>query len=162
MAIPKRIPVSREGGNYSKFMGVYRSGRRRCQFWGQVVAAFADMPRPRPSDWGAYKRWYAVLHRFDARGKHLGTDHHFAGTTADSEEDVCERARAELDAMIAGLGPVEWADIAIGLFRVEIDGNTFGLVDVSEPDEGPEWADRVSMEPGDLLFTAPWNGNYDS
>ena len=59
-----------------------------------------------------------------------------------------------------GLGPIDWADIKIKLFRVEIDGTTFGMVDVSEPDEGPEWADRVSMVPGDLLFTAPWDGNY--
>jgi len=132
------------------------------QFWGRVVASFAGIPKPPPARWEPYKRWYAVLHKFDGQGRHIETDHWFAGTTADGEREVCKRANARLDEMVAALGPVESADIEIELFRVEIDGGVFGLVDVSEPEEGPEFADRVAMEPGNLLFCAPWDGNYDT
>jgi hypothetical protein len=48
------------------------------------------------------------------------------------------------------------------LFQVEIDGGVFGLVEVSEPDAGLEFADRVAMVPGNLLFHAPWDGSYDT
>jgi hypothetical protein len=64
--------------------------------------------------------------------------------------------------MVAALGAVEYADIEICLFRVEIDGQVFGLVDVSRPEEGPAFAERVAMEPGNLLFRAPWDGSYDT
>lgn len=62
--------------------------------------------------------------------------------------------------MVAELGEVEYADIGIRLFEIGIDGCTFGLVDVSQPEEGPKFADRVAMLPGDLLFHAPWDGSY--
>jgi hypothetical protein len=64
--------------------------------------------------------------------------------------------------MVASLGEVEYADIEIELFQVEIDGGTFGLVDVSEPEQGPEFAERVLMTPGSLLFHPPWDGSYDT
>src|SRR6516162_3798809 len=148
MAIPQRIRVSRGGGNYSSCMGFYSLDVEDNQFWGQVTASFSTMPQPPPVDWRPFKRWYAVLHRFDGWGKHLGTEHWFAGTTAEGEGEVCARARARLDEMVAALGAVEYADIEIELFQVEIDGGTFGLIDVSEPAAGPEFADRVAMVPG--------------
>jgi hypothetical protein len=44
---------------------------------------------------------------------------------------VGEQAAAKLDEMVEGLGPVDYADIEIELFPVEIDGGIFGLVDGS-------------------------------
>jgi len=143
-------------------MGFYSLDVEDNQFWGQVIASFSTIPKPPPQNWKPYKRWYAVLHKFDGRGNHIGSDHWFAGTTADGESEVCKRAGAKLDEMVAALGEIEWADIEIGLFQVEIDGGVFGLIDVSEPEEGPAFADRVAMMPGDLLFHAPWDGNYDT
>jgi formate hydrogenlyase regulatory protein HycA len=143
-------------------MGFYSLDLHDNQFWGQVVASFSTMPQPRPTDWRPYKRWYAILHKFGPWGKHLGTEHWFAGTTADGEREVCEQASTKLDEMVAALGPVEYADIEIELFQVEIDGGVFGLIDASTPEDGPEFAERVVMMPGDLLFHAPWDGNYDT
>jgi hypothetical protein len=160
MTIPDRIPISREGGNYSSCMGFYLPDEEDNQFWGQVVASFPT--KMTAGERRQQKRWYAVLHKFDGWGNHLGSEHWSAGTTADGEREVCTRARAKLEEMVASLGAVEWADIEIGLFQVEIDGRVFGLVDVSEPEEGPEFADRVAMLPGDLLFHAPWDGNYQT
>jgi formate hydrogenlyase regulatory protein HycA len=131
------------------------------QFWGRVVVTFCGVPEPSPDDWEPYRRWSAVLHKFDPRGKHIGTELWSANATAD-EEAAFEQASAKLDEMVAALGPVEYGDIEIKLFEVEIDGEVFGLIDVSDSDEGPEFAERVEMHPGGLLFTAPWDGNYDT
>lgn len=161
MAIPARIPVSRAGGNYSSCIGFYSLDVDDNQFWGQVVACGARPAEPRPAGWNPEKCWYAVLHRFDGTGRHIGTDHWFAGLDRPWGGAI-ERASAKLDEMVAALGEVEYADIEIGLFQVEIDGTVFGLVDVSRPEEGPEFADRVAMMPGDLLFHPPWNGSYDT
>jgi formate hydrogenlyase regulatory protein HycA len=161
VVIPERIPVSRKGGNYSSCMGFYSLDVDDNQFWGQVVACFSQPPEPRPAGWYPEKRWYAVLHKFDGWGHHTSTDHWFAGVDR-PWGDAIKQANAKLDEMVAALGEVEYADIEICLFRVEIDGCTFGLVDVSQPEEGSAFADRVAMMPGDLLFHAPWNGNYDT
>lgn len=161
MAIPDRILVCRDDF-YASCIGFYSLDVEDNQFWGQVVASFAMLPQPPPTDWRPYKRWYAILHRFDGFGRHIGTDHRFAGVTADGETDVFKRASDKLDELVAALGPVEYGNIEIALFATEIDGDVFGLVDVSEPEEGPEFADRVAMRPGDLLFHAPWNGYYDT
>jgi formate hydrogenlyase regulatory protein HycA len=64
--------------------------------------------------------------------------------------------------MVAALGEVEYADIEIELFQVEIDGGIFGLVDVSQPEAGPEFAERVQLWPTGLLFHPPWDGEYDT
>lgn len=162
MAIPQRIPVSREGGNYSSCMGFYSLDVEDNQFWGRVVASFAGIPQPPPADWRPHKQWHAVLHKFGPWGKHLGTEHWFPGTTADGEREVCDRASAKLDEMVAALGPVEYGNIEIELFEVELDGVAYGLFNVSQPEEGPEFAERVEMHPGNLLFYPPWNGNYDT
>lgn len=161
MAIPERILVSRKGGNYSSCMGFYALDVADNQFWGQVVACGSRPPEPRLTGWRPEKRWYAVLHKFDGRGYHLGTDSWFAGVDR-PWGDAIKRASRKLDEMVAALGEVEYADIEIRLFRVEIDNCTFGLVDVSQPEEGPAFAERVAMLPGDLLFHAPWDGSYDT
>jgi formate hydrogenlyase regulatory protein HycA len=142
-------------------MGFYSLDVNDYQFWGRVVASSTPPPEPRPAGWYPEKRWYAVLHKFDGWGRHIGTDHWFAGRDR-PWGDAIDRANAKLDELVAKLGEVEYADIEIRLFQVEIDGSPFGLVDVSQPEEGPDFADRVAMMPGDLLFHAPWNGNYDT
>jgi formate hydrogenlyase regulatory protein HycA len=136
-------------------------GDEANQFWGRVVAFHTRRPEPRPASWYPEKRWYAVLHKFDAWGRHLSTEHWFAGVDR-PWGDAPERANVKLDEMVAALGEVEYADIEIRLFRVVIDGCTFGLLDVSQPELGPTFAERVAMEPGNLLFRAPWDGSYDT
>ena len=161
MAIPEVIRVTHDGGNYSSCMGDcdLELGDEANQFWGRVVAFHTKPPTPQPAGWHPEKRWYAVLHKFDGWGRHLNTDHWFAGVDR-PHGDAPELANAKLDEMVAGMGEVEYADIEIRLFRAEIDGHTFGLVDVSQPEEGPAFAERVAMEPGNLLFRAPWDGSY--
>jgi hypothetical protein len=153
MGVPQTIKIRREAGYHTDRIGKYGDGN---QFMGFVTAA---LPTPLPKDWQAHKRWYAVLHTFDKKGKHLRTDAWFAGTTASGEREAVAGAEAKLDQMIAALGKVRHGNVKVGLFREEIDGHTFGLVDASEPGEGYE---SIHLIPNDLAFFAPWDGTYDT
>src|SRR5258708_1318675 len=105
VAIPELIWVSRDGGNYSSCMGRYDLDREDNQFWGRVVATFSQPPEPRPANWYPEKRWYAVLHKFDGWGRHIGTHHWLAGVSSPcGEEGVLKRANMKLDEMVAALG----------------------------------------------------------
>ncbi len=161
--IPKVIPVKRYdiGCSGTQYIGKYGKGN---QFWGQVVAAFRE-PNVMPTDiaqstddWQSRKCWYAILHKFDSRGNHLGTEYKFTGTTADGETKACDQAEMHMNNFIGALGPVKFGNIAIQLFNVEIDGNVFGMVDTSSEELG----DTATMEPGCLVFYPPWDGEYDT
>ena len=158
MAIPERIPVTYFEDYYTSHIGFYNNGK---QFWAQIVASIDPNIHNEPrhgDEWHKYKRWYAILHKFDEHGKHLETEHWFAGTTADGEQEVIERARQRRDDMITKLGHVEFRDIAIRLFQVEIDKDLFGLIDTSST----EFGETVTMEPADFVFYPPWTGEYDT
>jgi hypothetical protein len=152
MTIPAKIPIMREEGYVTDRIGRYEGG----QFMGFVTAT---LPIPLPEDWQQHKRWYAVLHRFDEDGNHVRTDAWYAGVTADGEDEVIERARERLDRMIESLADHEFCDVEVGLFSVKIDGQTFGLIDASVPEEGYE---SVHLLPNDLAFFEPWDGSYDT
>jgi hypothetical protein len=153
MPIPAVIPIVREEGYHTDQVGQYGSGQ---QFMAFVTAT---IPIPPPKDWQSRKRWYAVLHTFDTEGRHLKTETDFAGTTADGERAVIERAQASLSRMLGALGPVTYCDVRVRLFSVQVDGETFGLVDASVPEEEYE---SVHLLPNDLAFFDPWDGTYDT
>src|SRR4051794_38387976 len=95
MAVPQTIKVTREEGYHTDQIGKYGDGH---QFMGFVTAT---LPTPLPKDWQAHKRWYAVLHTFDKKGKYLNTEAWFAGTTASGEREAVEKAQSRLAEMIA-------------------------------------------------------------
>jgi formate hydrogenlyase regulatory protein HycA len=152
--IPERIPIAYEPNYYTRYIGKFGGGK---QFMAFVVAT---LPPHKPKKLGNHKRWYAVLHTFDADGNHLNTDTWFTGVTADGEEAVVERAREKRLEMLAGLGKYKFSNIKVKLFSVTVDGHVFGLVDSSEPEEGFE--ERVTLWPNDFLFTRPWKGTYST
>ena len=85
---------------------------------------------------------------------------HFAGTTADGERDVTKKAMRMLAELLMELGSYRYArSIKVKLFQTVIDGNTFGLIDASEPSEKYE---SVHLVPNDLAFFPPWTGEYDT
>jgi hypothetical protein len=59
--------------------------------------------------------------------------------------------------LLGSLPAIEYGDIAIRPFRLEVDGVVFGLV--VGGDEESEWA---TLEPDDLLFSVPWDGSYST
>src|SRR5262245_57880087 len=150
MTVPQRIKITREEGYHTDQIGRCADGR---QFMGFVTAT---LPLPLPRDWQSHKRWYAVMHTFDRSGRHLRTEAWFAGTTADGEKEAVSKAQAKLAEYVAALGKISFGDVSVELFSVEVDGQTFGLVDASEPDEEYE---SVHLLPNDLAFFAPWDGS---
>lgn len=153
MPIPKKIKIAYFPNSYTGDMGVYEGDR---QFFAQT-AAIHQVPPGEFESWQKYKRWYAFLHTFDKHGNHLNTIHWFAGTTADGEDDVFDKARRKRSEMIAALGDCERGDISIKLFQTYIDGEVVGMVDTSDED-----SETVTMMPSDLVFFAPWDGRYDT
>jgi|AGTN01.3.fsa_nt_gi hypothetical protein len=141
--LPELIPINRIEDYHSHYMGTYGDGN---QFWGRILNMNLSG-----------SEFYVVLHKFDCDGVHLGTDHTTINTE-ESQEHALEQARTARGELIERLGPVNYGDIAIKLFRVNIDGHVFGLIDSSTE----EWGDLITMEPGDLGFHPPWNGDYDT
>jgi hypothetical protein len=152
--VPERILILREEDYHTDQIGKYGDGN---QFMAFVTASLP--PIPGLKDWQRHKRWYAVLHTFDAEGAHLGTRAWFAGTTAEGERAVIERAETRLEEMLTSLGPIEFEDVNVKLFQVEVDAQPFGLVDASEPDEDYQ---AIHLLPNDLAFFEPWDGTYDT
>lgn len=154
-AVPLHIRIAYLPRSPTACIGTHGNAGSRGQFLGCVVATLPEGPLTGDP---TQKRWYAVLHRFDAAGKHLGTDHAFTGTSID-EPAAVQRADEKLRAFVERLEHRELRDIDIDLFQVTIDGHRFGLVDASDPDEGRQVLELV---PNDLAFSPPWDGQYDT
>ena len=158
MAVPEVIPIRYEPDYRTDAIGRYAHG----QFLASITWAFREgvgLPR----DWPRHKRLYAVLHRFDRDGHHLDSNIWFAGTWAEKqqhppgEDPVLARAESKMAELLGSLPEIDYGEIAIRPFRLEVDGVVFGLV--VGGDEEHEWA---TLEPDDLLFTVPWDGSYDT
>lgn len=152
MAIPDRVPIAHEPDYRTDTIGRYDGG----QFFGSVTATLEDGTGGSP-DWARHKRWYAVLHRFDAGGAHTGSEIWCAGTSEDEAGSIA-KAEARLIRWLDALPGRVFADIAVKLFQVEVDGHVFGLVDESAEYE----ADHAEFVPDDLGFDPPWDGCYDT
>lgn len=156
MAVPETIRIARIPDFYTDKIGRTADGR---QFMAFVVASLPEDVRRTREDWQKQKRWHAVLHKFDLQGKHLHSEIETTGTTAHGEQAAIERARSGLAEMVKTLGKVKYCDVRVSLFRVEVDGRVFGLVDASEPEENYE---SIWLVPNNLAFFSPWDGSYDT
>lgn len=151
--IPDLIPIMHEPDYHTGQIGRYADG----QFFACVTAAFPEGLQV-GDDWPEHKRWYAVLHRFDRDGHHQGSEVWYAGTTAQGEQDVIDRADRVLTGWLSELPQPTLGDIAVRLFSVEVDGIVFGLVDESDD----EYGEHVELYPNQLGFYPPWDGEYDT
>ncbi|MFJ4090723.1 hypothetical protein ACIPYS_04000 [Kitasatospora sp. NPDC089913] len=150
MSVPEVVPILHEPGYRTDTIGRCRGG----QFFASVC--YASPEGSSGPDGGA---WYAVLHRFDESGRHLGsrieTVPEESGSAAPKAvEDVL---REWLDA----LPEREFADIAVAPFTVLVDGCRFGLV-VERHHEDATEDDWAEFYPDRLGFHAPWDGEYDT
>jgi hypothetical protein len=164
MPVPSTIRVGYDAEQYTNNIGRCTDGR---QFMAFVVSTLPLQWLPEPAmmiaslalgaNWERRKRWYAVLHTFDARGKHLRTEAVFTGTSADGENDVVAAARAKRDEMMRALGPIDFGDVEVALFSVRTAGVRFGLFDTSD-----SHGERVVLLPNDFVFSPPWDGDYST
>jgi hypothetical protein len=156
VALPDVIPIRRIADYRTDRVGRHPGG----QFFACVTGAYRQGASI-GQEWQQHQRWYAVLHRFDREGGHVGSDIWFAGVAADGLQ-VRERADEVLAGWLAAIGQVSYEDIAIKPFQVLFDG-VFGLVDESDddPDEG-HGGDWAELYPNRLGFHEPWDGDYDT
>ena len=123
-----------------------------------VALITATLPEPIPKDWNDRSAGIGVLHtHLPAMGV---TDRQKHGSQArrqrarrkweSSEEEARRDGRISQDHV--------FCDVEVGLFSVQIDGFTFGLVDASKLEEGYE---SVHLLPNDFAFFEPWNGEFD-
>jgi formate hydrogenlyase regulatory protein HycA len=157
MAVPDVILIRYKPDHRTDTIGRYADG----QFLASITWAFREgvgLPR----DWPRHKRLYAVLHRFDRDGHHMDADIWFAGTWAEKQhppdqDPVVARAESKTAELLGSLPAIEYGNIAIRPFRLEVDGVVFGLVVGGDGEY--EWA---TLEPDDLFFSVPWDGSYDT
>jgi hypothetical protein len=143
--VPELIPIGREVGNRTEYIGTYTGG----QFMAYVVSVNRMVPED---------GLLAVLHLFGRDGSYRDTE--FETFTIEIDE-VRHWEQAEgvvLDAMIARLGDAEFGPIAVRLFEFEAHGKRFGLVERSANKQGR----RVWFLPLLITFHEPWNGRFDT
>lgn len=152
MSVPETIKIRREADYHTDKIGTAKDGH---QFMGFVVATLPEGPGASHAE--TVRNWYAALHMFDRKGNHVNSDIWFS--KAENERLAIEQAERRLDEMLSNLGKIRFKDVKVGLFKVEYDGQTFGLVDASIPEEDIE---RIDLLPNDLAFFEPWDGYYDT
>ncbi|MGI5162509.1 hypothetical protein [Microbispora sp. CA-102843] len=151
MAVPEIIPIGYEPDYHTDTIGHWDGG----QFLGSVVAAFPK-GYTHTDDWLSHKRWYAVLHTFDAAGHHVGSRIERTGTD-DHHRASVDTPQDRLNRWLDALPGLRYSDIAIRPFRHEFDDVLFGLV--IETFEGQQHAE---LYPNNIGFYEPWDGSYDT
>ncbi|MFD6443814.1 hypothetical protein ACFWEJ_01840 [Promicromonospora sp. NPDC060204] len=165
MPVPDVIPIAYKPDYRTDTIGRFEGG----QFLACVTSAFREGRTQAWGPWEEHKHIFAVLHTFDAVGRHLGSDIWCSGTYSEQRrlqetspgDDPVTRAYARLDQLLEALPGREYADIAIRPFLVEFDQARFGLVIEQHGEDETEdnWAE---LYPNQLGFSEPWDGNYDT
>jgi hypothetical protein len=111
------------------------------------------------------KVWIAVLHLFDAGGNHLSAQVRLGGFDSEGWEVAGDKACAELDKMLSGLGQkLSLGDIWVRQFSVTIDGVEHSLqYHHEQPEEDSPVFESVMLWPRDIMFHPPWDsGEYST
>lgn len=111
-----------------------------------------------------HKGWYAVLHKFDAEGNHIGSEARLGARDSEGWYQACAKAENQLTQLLREVSEPVLCDIRIRPFAVEIEGIRYGLVYEcefwEEDGEEHEW---VMLEPNDIMFHPPWDsGEYST
>ncbi|MEV4559267.1 hypothetical protein AB0K51_20075 [Kitasatospora sp. NPDC049285] len=158
MTVPDLVPIRHEPDYRTPTIGRWDGG----QFFAHVSGVFVG----RDDDGRVVRRWYSVLHEFDAAGQHLNSRIRTAGTTPDgpAKAPTVEAAQQLLTKWLDSLPGRRFTDIAVAPFSVEVDGTLFGLVREchGEYPTGEERFDWAEFHPTGLGFSAPWDGSYDT
>jgi formate hydrogenlyase regulatory protein HycA len=171
MAEPDTLLIPYEDFEYGRFthVGTFNGGK---QFMGYVTYASQYVPKYYHTEevtpdgqllFREHTNCFAVLHRFDAAGGHLGTD----VERVEGSRDSGQRDWAKLEEMIAALGKIQFCDIRVKPFRVEfgkvVHGLIYECVDAEDPDDPSATNEYVMLEPNDIMFHPPWDsGEYST
>lgn len=153
---PEKLHIIYNPDGHFHSVGIDGDGK---QFMTFVTGAFPKGQKYYSGDdWPTKKRWYAVLHRFEPDGSHLESRLYNGGTTADGQDLACERATDKMHEMFYTLSPGTFCDIDIKCFSYEEDGYEFGLI-YENSETGYV---SVILEPNDIMFHEPWDGEYST
>ena len=158
---PDAVLVPSEPDPEDRFycVGVDQDGN---QFMGFVTGAYPANEYPKKDeDWRPLQRWYSVMHTFDAEGKHLSTTAWCAGTSADEDRGaVAERAHDHLRELFSAIRRPSKRAIRVLPFSYADESYVFGLF---IEDDGDEPGERTAMlQPNDVMFDEPWDGEYST
>lgn len=168
MAAPDTLLIPYEDFEHGRFTHVGRFGTGN-QFMGYVTYAspkYCHIEETSPDCrviWHEHINCFAVLHRFDSNGRHLGTDiEGVAGTQETGADDW-----AKLEQMIAALGEIEFGDIRVSPFSVTVQKIVHGLiyecVDAEDSEDRTATDECVMLQPNDIMFHPPWDsGEYST
>jgi hypothetical protein len=168
VAAPDTLLIQYEDYDFGRFNRVGRYGDGN-QFMGCLTYASKYVPKFYHTEettpdgqiiWREHTNCFAVLHRFDATGQHIGTDVERVEGTWESDE----RDWAKLDTMIARLSEVKLCDIRIKPFQVEVGKVIYGLIYEPERwEDGCRVDEYIMLEPNDIMFHPPWDsGEYST
>lgn len=157
--IPNTIPIKRVKNFNTHHIGSYENGF----FMGFVVADLKNSTKNLNQE---QKIIYSVLHLFDKQGNHTESliDNH--STVSENEMPETTIAKHSLQNKLNKLPNKIYNDISIKRFQILHDGIKFGLLTAEElghyfPDlDESANQNQVTLWPNDLLFHAPWNGDY--
>jgi hypothetical protein len=150
---PLKIPIERIEKYHTHYLGKTENDNL---FWGYstfiATKTYLEVQEIK-GDWEDYRHEYAILHIFDINGKHIETKHHFGGTVKEVNYNALFQ---KLELMINELRKIEFQDIEICPFQIQINGVIFGLV----PNEEYE---VIELQPNSSLsFSPPWDGSYNT
>ncbi|GAA4841709.1 hypothetical protein [Algivirga pacifica] len=147
MKFPKKIPIERLEDYHTHYIGTYEDGK---QFWGYETFVITKRDISPYENWQQYRREYAVLYLFDSEGNFQEVKHEFAGTTDALKFDT----DIKIEQLVSSLKGVEYHDIEIKPFEVEINGYKFGLIPNHE-------SEMIELQPSSTIaFSEPWDGAY--
>lgn len=147
MKFPEKIPILRMEDYHTHHIGKYENGN---QFWGYGTFIFPDIKHIHFKNWEKYRREYAILYLFDKDGNFNEAKHEFAGMTDSLKFDT----ESKIEEMVSKLGKIEYCNIEIKPFEIEIDNFKFGLIPNEE-------SMMIELQPSSTIaFSEPWDGEY--
>ena len=156
MALPDRISIRWLPDYHTDTIGTYAEGQFYLMFRG---ARTGDPTIEGPWRGDRPGRWLVYLHLFDHDGNHRSTAVHVISASSEPMTETDHRhGEAVLALLLSALDAPTFGDIAIRLFRVDLDDIVFGLVDESDPERG-HWAE---LYPDGFGFCPPWDGDYST
>jgi len=149
MAIPDKLPIARMEDYHTHFLGKASDERL---FWGYQTFAFSKpfSEIEQGDDWKKYRKEYAILHTFDSDGNYIAT-RHWSGLATETDDQQLD---SKLQEMVSELGDINFQDIEIKIFQIQLDNIIFGLV-------ADEESEMINLEPSSTIsFQEPWDGEY--
>lgn len=139
------IKINRVEGGHTHFIGRFENGN---QF--MLLEVYFD-DGPMLSNWKDTRKEFAVLHIFTPDGKHLESQHQFAGITKDLDGRILG---PEMEMLMKDKGRAFYNNINIFPFQTRIDGFEYGLI---KDDENF----CFTIVPNEISFSTPFDGEYD-